>query len=359
MKRTRDKSSDAVRVCLLLAAFAGVAPARAAEPVRYEASHDAMGTVFTIVAYGNDATYLAEVSEEAFEEVDRLDAQMSNYRPESELSGISREAGKRAVLVEPRLFDLLRRSLEYSRDTDGAFDITVGPLMRHWGFFRGQGRVPTDAELAEVLRHVGYRHVQLDAKARTVRFDEPGLELDLGGIAKGTAVDAVVAILRENGVKSALVSSGTSTIFALGAPPGEDAWRVTVRDPLRKDVAGDTFRLRDYALSVSGNYEKFFTLDGKTYSHIMDPRTGRPVERMLATAALAPSAEQSDALSTAFYVLGSGGSRRYLATHADLRVVFYVPADSAPGFRRVAEQSRAFSSAAESAAQLTAPLSAP
>lgn len=191
--------------------------------VRYEASHNAMATEYTVVAYGSNREYLAAVVNEVFEEIDRLDAQMSNYKPESELSRVNREAGRRSVVVEPGLFGLIQDSVRYSEETDGAFDITVGPLMKAWGFFRGQGRLPTRGEIAQVLKHVGYQHVKLDPAARTVRFDEDGIELDLGGIAKGYAVDRAVGILRANGVTSALVSSGASSIYALGSPPGARA----------------------------------------------------------------------------------------------------------------------------------------
>ncbi|MBI1984407.1 MAG: FAD:protein FMN transferase, partial [Acidobacteria bacterium] len=176
---------------LLLALTFCLWPSRLApgEVARYEASHDAMGTVFTVVAYGADTRHLAAVVNEAFEEIDRIDAQMSNYKPESELSAINRNAASRSVLVEPRFFRLLQDSLRYSEETGGAFDITVGPLMRAWGFFRGQGRLPEKSEEANVLVKIGFRHVILDPATRTVRFDKVGIELDLGGIAKGYALD--------------------------------------------------------------------------------------------------------------------------------------------------------------------------
>ncbi|MGA2628805.1 MAG: FAD:protein FMN transferase [Terriglobia bacterium] len=310
-------------------------------PIRFEASHDAMGTQFTIVAYGTDARFLAQVANEAFEEIDSLDAQMSNYKPESELSRINRDAAHEAVLVEPRLFQLIADSIRGSEETGGAFDITVGPLMKAWGFFRGQGRVPTAQELSRVMKHVGYHHVQLDPEKRTIRFDVAGLELDLGGVAKGYAVDRAVDILRANGVTIALVSSGTSSIYALGAPPGERAWRVTLRDPFHADKAGDVAYLKNYSFSASGNYETFFTLGGKTYSHIMDPRTGRPVENMLSTAVLAPRGVDSDMLSK-FYVLGVEGSRKVLARHPRLVVIFYRSAGSKQEYERVVLRSPSF-----------------
>jgi thiamine biosynthesis lipoprotein len=345
-----------MRPCLLALAFLSALPLPAQDqPIRYEAHHNAMGTEFTVAAYGRDAKHLDEVANEVFREIDRLDAQMSNYKPESEISALNRAAARGAVIVEPALFALIQDSLRCSRETDGAFDITVGPLMQAWGFFRGQGRVPSRAELAKVLERVGYRHVRLDTERREVRFDHPGVELDLGGIAKGYAVDRAVEILRENGVTAALVSSGTSSLYALGAPPGERGWRVNVRDPFEAGEAADVVWLKNYSLSASGNYEKFFTLGGRTYAHIMDPRTGRPVEDMLASAVLAPSATESDALSTAFFVLGPQASRKYLSTHPDLAAIFYQPGPAKRTFRRVILHSTSFHPSAGSLAEISPP----
>jgi thiamine biosynthesis lipoprotein len=321
------------------------------QPVRYEASHDAMGTLFTIVAYGREARFLAQVANEAFDEIDSLDAQMSHYRAESELSRINRNAAREPVLVEPRLFQLIADAVRYSEETDGAFDITVGPLMKAWGFFRGEGRVPPRAELARVMKRVGYRHIRLDPEQRTIRFDVEGLELDLGGIAKGFAVDRAVDILRSNGVGSALVTSGSSSIFALGAPPGERAWRVTLRDPYEKGKVGDVARLKDYSLSVSGSYERSFQLKGRTYSHILDPRSGRPVQGTLTAAVLAPRTVASDALSTSFFVMGEQRCRSYLESHAGLSALFYARGTGQRSFRRAYVQSAHFTLPPESVAE--------
>ena len=320
--------------------------------VRSEASHDAMGTVFTIVAYGKDARLLAQVANEAFEEIDRLDRQMSNYQPESELSALNRAAPRRAVLVEPKLFELIADSLRMSEETAGAFDITVGPLMKAWGFFRGEGRVPSPSELAQVMERVGRRHIKLDRAQRTVAFDREGIELDLGGIAKGYAVDVAAEILRANGVERALISSGSSSVYALGAPPDEPGWRITVRDPFEAGKPADVVYLQNYSLAISGSYEKFFTLHGKTYAHIMDPRTGRPVEGMLQTAVLAPRAVDSDALSTACFVMGARASHRYLASHPNLVAILYQPADAPRRFQRVVLRSPDFNPPADALAEL-------
>ncbi|MFB3920204.1 MAG: FAD:protein FMN transferase [Terriglobia bacterium] len=320
--------------------------------MRYEASRRAMGSSFTIVAYGTNERRLAETADQAFEEIDRIDRQMSNYQPESELSALNRAAARRPALVEPKLFALIADSVRISEETSGAFDITVGPLMKAWGFFRGQGRVPTTDELAQVMTRVGYRHIQLDRARRTVSFEREGVELDLGGIAKGYAVDVAAEVLRANGVERALISSGTSSVYALGSPPDQRGWKVTIRDPFEAGKAADTVYLRNYSLAVSGSYEKFFTVAGKTYAHIMDPRTGLPVEGMLQTAVLAPTAAASDALSTACFVMGSKGSHRYVAGHPNLLVILYPPAPAPQRFKSIVLRSPDFNPPGDSLAEI-------
>lgn len=284
-----------------------------------------MACAYTIVAYGDDAGALPRIVEAAFDEADRIDRLMSHYKPESPLSRLNREAAAGPVAVEPELFDFIAESLRLARDSDGAFDVTVGPLMKTWGFFRSGGRVPGDAELDEVRGRIGHRHVVLNARDRTIRFDRPGVELDLGGIAKGYAVDKVVALLRREQVTAALVSAGGSTVFGLGAPPGQDGWDVEVQDPVDPSDVALTLRLRNRALSVSGTSEKSFERDGVTYSHIMDPRVGRPVQGLLSVAVLADSGTAGDALDNAFFVQGVEGSRSYIQRLAATEAFFFLP----------------------------------
>jgi thiamine biosynthesis lipoprotein len=301
-----------------------------------------MGTIFTVAVYGRDRTFLSEVVEQVFEEVDRLDEQMSNYKPESELSAINREAASHPVIVEPGLFHLLEICVRRSEQTDGAFDITVGPLMKSWGFFRGRGRLPTPAEINEVLKRVGYRHLKLDDERRTIRFDESGVEIDLGGIAKGYAVDRAVDILRSNGITSALVSSGTSSIYALGSPPGAHGWKITLRDPYDAQKPADVIHLQNYSLSTSGSYERFFEIDGKNYCHIMNPHTGWPVQGVLSAAVLAATGTDTDGRSAGCFVMGVDGTRKYLAAQPDLALIFYLPSVKRGAYKRVLLRSASY-----------------
>lgn len=313
---------------------------RAASPARYEASHPAMGTVFTLVAYGPDLPGLRRIADLAFQEIDRLDDELSHYKPQSELSVVNREAWRRPVAVNPELFKLVEESVRYGKESAGAFDVTVGPLMKAWGFFRGWGRLPSASELAESLAQTGYRHVMLDASARTIRFAKPGIEIDLGAIGKGYAVDQVVKILRAEGITQALISSGSSSIYALGSPPGEAGWRVAVCNPFNRRMTAAVLRLQNLSLSVSGDYEKFFEIGGEVYAHIMDPRTGLSARNMLMAVVVSSQAVDSDALSTFFFVEGVERSREYLERHPNRAAIFYGPGPSRHSFQQTVVRSR-------------------
>jgi thiamine biosynthesis lipoprotein len=289
-----------------------------------------MGTKFTVHLYANDQRQAAAYLEQAFDEIERIEEVFSNYRPSSELSRINRLAAQQAVTTDPEVFALLDLALDYSRRSDGAFDITVGPLLRAWGFFRGEGRYPSEGELARARAAVGWQNALLDSRSRTVRFRVAGVELDLGGIAKGYAVDRVIGLLREAGVSSALVDAGSSTIAALGAPPGENGWRVRIPRPGSRTQFVSSVVLRDNALSTSGSYEKFFRLHNRTYCHIFDPRTGQPVQGMLQTTVIAPEATASDALSTAMFVMGSEAGKKLLESVPGAQALWILGEPQAP-----------------------------
>ena len=317
------------RGVLLLAAVLLPAFLHASPPARYEGTRLSMGCVYAIVAYGDDPAALPRIIDEALDEVDRIDRLMSNYKSDSPLSQLNRRAaepgGSTFGRVDDELFAMIAESIRYSRESDGAFDITVGPLMRAWGFFKGDGRVPPARELESVRQRVGYRHVLLDTDRHQIGFDRPGIELDLGGIAKGYAVDRVVKLLRERHVTAALVSAGGSTIYALGTPPGEDGWEVSVQDPLHANKIALTLRLKDRSLSIAGRSEKSFERHGVVYSHIMDPRTGKPVQGMLTVAVLSATGTEGDALDDVFFVQGVEKSRAYLQRLAGVEAYCFLP----------------------------------
>jgi thiamine biosynthesis lipoprotein len=290
------------------------------ELLRLEQSADAMGSTCTVTLYGYNRSRMLAAVEAALDEVRRLDGMLSNYRPESDLSQVNRLAAQRPVKVTPEFFEFLERCREYSRMSEGAFDISVGPLMKVWGFYKGTGHLPRREEVDRALGKVGYRNILLDAGNRTVRFAQPGVELDPGGIGKGYAVDRMVDILKENGIASALVSAGGSSIYALGTPNNGKGWEVQIRDPKDRRKTLQDLYLKDQSMSTSGSYEKFFVADGKIYSHIMDPRTGYPAMGTLAVSVVAPKTLDSEAWTKPFFILG----RQWAAQHKpkDFRVFF-------------------------------------
>jgi len=271
-----------------------------------------MGTEFEVTLCGADPDFLRAAAHEALDAVDALEERLSHYRETSEICDLNRRAAGEPVRMEPGLFAHLRRAAWLSEVSGGAFDITAGPLVRCWGFFRGRGAMPESEALRTALRAVGSRHLQFDPEAYTVAFARPGVEVHLGALGKGIAVDAAVEVLRGLGVTAALIHGGTSTVYGLGAPPGQDAWLVGVRHPRAEGERVGVLRLRDRALSLSGDTEQFFEHEGRRYSHILDPRTGRPARGVALAAFLADNATDTDALSTAVFVSGVGGAYRLL-----------------------------------------------
>lgn len=294
--------------------------ASGADLLRYEASLDAMGGNYSVVVYGLDRYKLEAAVTSAFDEIRRIDALISNYKPSSEWSEINRRAGEQPVVVSSESARLIAQCLEYSRRSEGAFDITVGPLMKLWGFFKKEGRIPHRSELRDAMSNIGWQNVQVNLDRRSVRFLRPRMEIDPGGIGKGYAVDQAAEILREAGIQSGFISAATSTLYAIGAPPSEPkGWKVQIHHPQdrRKSVA-EVF-LRDQSLSTSGNYEKFFEAGGKRYSHIMDPRTGYPAEGIIQASVIAPRAIDSEAWTKPVYINGRAWMKKAQAQHSDLK----------------------------------------
>jgi FAD:protein FMN transferase len=264
----------------------------------------AMATRFELLLYGEDATFLRAAGEEALEEIERLEEQLSFYRPSSEISDLNARAAREAVPVDPRLFRLLQRAKALTEATDGAFDSTVGPLMRCWGFVGGTGRLPEPAALTAARAVVGMQHVELDEEAFTVRFLVDGVTLDLGAIGKGYALERAAGLLSEAGITSALLHGGTSTVVAIGAPPDEPHWSIALQHPQNDDEHVAVVPLRDEALSISAVHGKAFGAGGHLLGHVIDPRTGHPVVGAQLASVATRSATDTDALSTALLVLG-------------------------------------------------------
>jgi thiamine biosynthesis lipoprotein len=259
-----------------------------------------MGTVFEIVAYGKSSTRVSEAIDQAFQEIVRIDDVMSDYKGDSALSRLNRSSHTQAQTVPPDLYRIISEALKYSRLSGGKFDVTVGPLVNLWkAAIRGE-KFPSSAEEEKVRACVGYQKVELIPPDR-ILLHSPCLQIDLGGIGKGYALDRAADALRKGGVSRALLDSGGSTIVAIGAPPGQSGWLVHLRDP--SDHVDPAITLNDNSVSTSEQTPPSL-LDPSAAGHIIDPDDGMPVKTPFAVSSVAPTGTASDALSTTLLLLG-------------------------------------------------------
>jgi thiamine biosynthesis lipoprotein len=294
----------------------------AEEVALLRSSRRAMATSFEVLLpFGTrDALVLAGA---ALDEIDRLEQQLTVYSDASEVAKLNQLAQHDAVPVEKGLFGLLAQAQALAAETGGAFDISAGALIKAWGFFRGPRRVPSGPELTDALQKVGMHHVVLDPEAGTVRFLRPGLEINLGSIGKGYALDRAAELLRAQGnCPAALLHGGHSSVYAMGSEPGTRCgWAVGIKHPWNSERRLAVVRLRDRALGTSAATFQHLEYQGRKLGHILDPRTGWPAEGMASASVLAPSAAVGDALATAFFILGVDEARRYCGLHPDVGAV--------------------------------------
>ena len=267
----------------------------------------AMACRFEVTLSGEDAAQIA-AARQALGEAARLDEQLSVFREGSELTRVNRRAAEGPVTVSPELFALLEQCRALTGATGGAFDITTTPLSRCWGFLRRNGRVPADDDIAAARALVGMEGVSLDTRARTVSFARPGIELNLGSIGKGYAVQRIAWLLRRAGIRHALVSAAGSSVYALG---GRGAWPIDITS---RRIAGRPvarLRLRHGAMATSGAGEQYVDASGGRYGHVIDPRSGWSAQGLLSATVIASNAADADALATACLVGGEPVARRY------------------------------------------------
>jgi thiamine biosynthesis lipoprotein len=276
-----------------------------------------MACRFEVLLSGEDRRHTAS-AHDALREADRLDAAWSLYRNDSAMTIVNRRAAEAPVAVDPELFALLAHAEDLWRRTDGAFDITTTPLSRCWGFVARDGRVPGDAEIDAARAIVGLNHVTLDGGARTVHFRVRGVELNLGAIGKGAAVDAIAGQLARRGLRHALVSAAGSSARAIGGRAG--GFVVDVTSPLVERPLA-RLRLRGGALGTSGIGLQSVVQDGRRFGHVLDPRTGWPASGVVSATVVAADAATADALSTAMLIGGPSLAERYCAAHPDTLVL--------------------------------------
>lgn len=296
-------------------------PAPPDEYALLRVSRRAMATLFEISFPQGTPNALA-AAEEALDLIDALEDQMTVFRDHSEVSRLNATAANGPVVVEERLFDLFSRCASWSNETGGAFDIATGALTKAWGFYRRQGRIPTPREAREAMACTGMRHVILSDNSIKLRVR--GLEINLGAVGKGYALDRAAELLRNRwGIESALLHGGSSSVYAIGHPPAEPrGWPIRLRHPWDDHRSLGAIWLKGRGLGTSAATYQFFEYNGRKLGHLLDPRTGRPVEGSASATVAAPTAAEADAMSTAVFVLGEAGADRLTRTRPALGAIF-------------------------------------
>ena len=284
----------AFAVTLLLVSSAA---ARAEWHERFESI---MGTRISVEVWHEDPAAAGAAIDAVIAEMHRVDELMSHYKPESQLSQVNRDAAKAPVKVDPELAGLIARALEFSELSDGAFDITYASVGYLYDY--RERKHPTEAEIQAALPAVNWRHLVVDREASTVRFLEPGVRIDLGGIAKGHAVDSSIAILEARGIRNATVTAGGDSRI-LGDRRGRP-WVVGIRHPDERDRVIARVPLEDAAISTSGDYERFFDEDGVRYHHIIDPATGKSPRGVRSVTVIGPNSTLTEGLTKSVFILG-------------------------------------------------------
>lgn len=312
------------------AGVAGPPPSPLASPRQaasylVEISRRAMATDFQIYLNAGQYPDGPDAALKALDLVEALEQQLSVFRESSELMSINRRAAKGPVGVELRLFALLQYAIQLCSDTQGAFDITSGPLSKVWGFYRRAGMIPDELALNEARSRVGGGLLELDPQQQTIRFLSPGVEINVNALGKGYALDRCGEVLEQMGVEHYLIHGGKSSVLAHGSREqlgtGADGWSVALRHPLKPAQRLAEVRICDRAVGTSGSSTQFFHHQGRRYGHVLDPRTAWPAEGLLSATVLAPTAAEADALSTAFFVLGREQSTEYCSRHPGLSAI--------------------------------------
>jgi thiamine biosynthesis lipoprotein len=330
---------------------------RAADLQRFEAVEPHMGTLVRIELYASSEQQAARAFRAAFDRIAQLDALLSDFRPDSELNRICRIAAGHPVQVSSDLFQVLAASQKLARETGGAFDVTLGPVIRLWRQARKENRLPNAAALRETIKRCGYQKLRLDAANQTVTLDEAGMLLDAGGIAKGYAAGAALEVLARVGIRSALVAASGDLVFG-DPPPGQSGWRIRVDPQGRAETRfSRTLILANAAVSTSGDAEQHFAAGGKRYSHIVDPSTGMGLAHPIAVTVVARQGIDADGLATAVSVLGPDRGMDFVEKQSGVAALFVIGRGAAGQVLESSRWSRAFKAPEQSARELS-PLAA-
>ena len=306
----------------------------------YSSEEAIMGTSVRVELWSDDAAAARAAMGAVMDEMRRIDETMSPYKPDSELSRINREAAQKPVPISQEMYDLIAHSIEFSKLSGGAFDITfssVGYLYDYREHIK-----PTDAQIAKALPGISYRHLQLDPKAHTIHYDRVGVRIDLGGIAKGYAVDNCIAVLKGRGITNAIVTAGGDSRL-LGDKRGRP-WNVGIRDPRKRGEVVAVLPLADTAISTSGDYERFFEEDGVRYHHIINPKTGKSAKGVRSVTVIAPDGITTEGLTKSVFVKGPKEGMRLIESLKGVDAIIIDDAGRmlySPGLRDVVREAPA------------------
>jgi len=288
-----------------------------------------MGTRATVTIVTADSAGVAGIARDALATFHHVDSLMSNWTDQSEVARINHQANSRAISIDPEVANVIAFAQLVARQSDGAFDITIEPLVRSWGFLGEGPRLPSQDEIDQALASVGYEKVELDTASATLQLLGPGVAIDLGGIAKGYAADRAAEVLRRHEIADALVDL-SGNMVAIGNAPTHEGWTVGIRDPSRRHPYVARLRLFDECVATSGDYEQFVAANGKRYGHILDPRSGWSARGLTSVTVVAAKAMSADAWATALFVLGPEDARRLAKARDDLSVVLIEPREDGP-----------------------------
>lgn len=278
-----------------------------------------MGCEFTVMLPPDQPSPMAS-AEAALDEIGELEDLLSVYRGDSAVSRLNRRAAEAPVRVNYRLYELLKQAAQLTWQTDGAFDVATGAMVKAWGFLRGPKRVPSETERREAFARSGMRHVVFDDEAISVHYAVPGLEINLGSIGKGYGIDqALKRMMADFGTDCVLIQGGRSSVRAVGSPADDGrGWLLGIQDPLWPDRQLGTVYLKDRALATSSAVNQFFEAQGHRYGHLIDPRTGWPADGLASVTVLAPDAATADALSTALFIMGLDKAAAFCQNHPEI-----------------------------------------
>lgn len=315
------------------------APAHAEEKepemLKQVVARNLMGTQFEITLYAPadefNNTALTDIALAALDRVEEIERRITDWKVDSFTSKVNRLAAEDPVEVHPDLLELLRISEAAWKETGGVFDVTVRPLLELWGVYRKQQHFPSDAEIADALKNVGFDKVNIDYEKRTVQFTQPGVRLDFGGIGKGYALDVVAPMIKAAGIERALLSGGDSSYVAIGAPPGTEGWTIVIDKPYPDDEDYiDKVVIKDEAFTTSSGEGRTFEKDGKRFTHIFDPRTGQAVAETLGTMIITPTGAWGEVLSKTFMIYSEDEVRAWCEKHPEVKAIKVDLADGKP-----------------------------